>query len=72
PNVGIASEIESQGVGIVVPPNDPAALAAALRNPDLPAMGRRARQLVEKRYTWERVADDYEELFLSLTGSSSK
>jgi glycosyltransferase involved in cell wall biosynthesis len=73
PIVGIAGDVEPRGVGVLVPPNDRAALAAALRNlQDLPAMGRRARQLIEERYTWERVTDDYEELFLSLTGSSSK
>jgi len=69
PNVGIASEIASQGVGVVVRPNDPVALASALRHPDLLAMGRRARQLVEERYTWERVADDYEKLFAEVSPS---
>ena len=60
-------------MGRLVPPDDPAALAAALRSlENLSAMGRRARTLVEERYTWERVADDYEALFRSLTGSSSK
>jgi hypothetical protein len=29
-------------------------------------MGWRARQLVEERYTWERVTDSYEQLFESL------
>jgi glycosyltransferase involved in cell wall biosynthesis len=73
PIVGMASDIEQQGAGVLVPPNDPAALAAALWSlNDLPAMGRRARQLVEERYNWEGVTDDYEELFRSLTGSSSK
>jgi glycosyltransferase involved in cell wall biosynthesis len=73
PIVGMAADIEQQGAGVLVPPNDPAALAAALRSlDDLPEMGRRARQLVEERYNWEGVTDDYEELFRSLTGSSSK
>lgn len=73
PFVGMAADVEQRGAGAVVPPNDPAALAAALRGlQDLPEMGRRARRLVEERYTWERVADDYERLFKSLTGSSSK
>ena len=73
PIVGMAADVERRGAGAVVPPNDPAALAAALRSlEDRPGMGRRARKLVEELYTWERVADDYEELFRSLTGSSSK
>ncbi|MFL6197739.1 MAG: glycosyltransferase family 4 protein [Thermoanaerobaculia bacterium] len=73
PIVGMAADIEQRGAGVLVAPNDPVALAEALRSlEDLPAMGRRARQLVEERYTWERAADDYEELFRSLTGSSSK
>lgn len=64
PIVGIAGDVEPRGVGLLVPANDSAALAAAIRNlQDLPAMGRRARQLVEERYTWERVTDDYERLF---------
>ena len=30
-------------------------------------MGRRARELVEERYGWERITDDYERLFRELT-----
>jgi glycosyltransferase involved in cell wall biosynthesis len=64
PLVGMAADLERMGAGVVVPPNDPAALAAALRSLEgLPEMGRRARRLVEERYTWERAADDYERLF---------
>jgi glycosyltransferase involved in cell wall biosynthesis len=64
PIVGIAADVEPRDVGVLVPPNAPAALAAAIRDlRGLPAMGRRARQLVEERYTWERVTDDYERLF---------
>lgn len=67
PIVGVAGDVEPRGVGVLVPPDDPAALAAALRGMrDLPAMGRRARQLVEERYTWDRVTDSYEQLFESL------
>lgn len=73
PIVGIARDVEPRGVGVLVPPDNPHALATALKSlRDLPAMGRRARRLVEERYTWERVTDDYEWLFHSLTGSSSK
>jgi glycosyltransferase involved in cell wall biosynthesis len=62
PIVGMAADIERMGAGVLVPPNDPAALAAALQNLHL-GMGQRARSLVEERYTWKRVADDYERLF---------
>jgi glycosyltransferase involved in cell wall biosynthesis len=77
PVVGVAGDLEASGAGLLVPPGDVAALAAALRKLDaergaLPAMGRNARRLVEQRYTWERVTDDYEALFRSLTTSSSK
>ena len=67
PIVGVASDIEPRGVGVLVPPDDPAALAKGLRSfQDLPGMGRRGRQLVEERYSWERVTDEYERLFESL------
>ena len=69
PNAGIAADVESKGVGIVVPAKDPTALATALRELVLPEMGRRARQLVEERYTWERVTDDYEKLFEEVSPS---
>lgn len=73
PIVGVAGDVEPRGVGRLVRPDDPSALAQALGGlENLQAMGRRARELVEERYTWERVADDYEALFGSLTGSSSK
>jgi len=73
PIVGVARDIEPRGVGVLVPPGDSAALAAALRifrEKDLPSMGRRARELVEERYTCERITDEYERLFheLSATG----
>lgn len=67
PIVGVAGDVETRGVGVLVPPGDPAALAAALRGmQDLPAMGKRARQLVEEHYAWDRVTDLYERLFESL------
>lgn len=71
PIVGVARDIEPRGVGMLVPPGDPAALAAALRTfldrkADLPAMGRRARELVGERYSWERITDEYERLYRSL------
>ncbi len=69
PLVGVAGDLE--GAGVLFPPGDASALAAALRRLNeeretLPGMGRRARRLVEEKYTWERVADGYEELFRGL------
>lgn len=77
PVVGVAGDLEASGAGLLVPPGDATALAAALRKlagerGALAAMGRNARRLVEERYTWERVTGDYEALFRSLTTSSSK
>jgi glycosyltransferase involved in cell wall biosynthesis len=68
PIVGMAADIEQRRAGVVVPPDDPAALAAAVlwNREDLPGMGRRARSLVEERYTWERATLDYERLFAEL------
>jgi glycosyltransferase involved in cell wall biosynthesis len=74
PVVGVAGDLEGSGAGLLVPPGDAEALAGALRSlhetrSALPERGRNARRLVERRYTWERVADDYEALFGALSGS---
>lgn len=74
PVVGVAGDLEGSGAGVLVPAGDASALAAALRalhesRSALPEMGRSARRLIEERYTWERVTDDYEALFLELGGS---
>ena len=58
---GIAYTIANGATGLLVPPRDPGALAAALRalltNPQLRAqMGRAARQRVEREFTWPVVA----------------
>lgn len=68
PVVGMAEDIVRSGAGLLAPPGDVAGLAAALRRlhdnrGELAGMGRRARRLVEERYTWERVADAYEALY---------
>lgn len=74
PVVGVAGDLEGSGAGVLVPAGDASALASALRRLHenrgaLPEMGRSARALVEERYTWERVTDDYEALFRELGGS---
>ena len=50
-----------EGVGMLVPPRDPAALGAALARVfaapgEARALGRRARQRVEAEYTWDEIA----------------
>lgn len=66
PCVGVQSDamgeiITGAETGLIVPPEDPKALAAALlrlfRDPELRArMGRAGRRRVENLFTWERVA----------------
>lgn len=83
PIVGMYTDIQKHETGLLVPPQDPAALAGALRRLDgerglLPGMGERGRRLIVERYTWKSVTDAYENLYLgavaerSLSTSSSK
>ncbi len=85
PIVGMYGDIEKHETGLLVPPLDPDALAAALARLDgerglLAAMGARGRRLVVERYTWTSVTDAYESIYLevaaarrgSATTSSSK
>ena len=65
---GIADVVEEGRQGLLVPPDDPAALAAALA--DLAAdperrraMGAAGRALVERDYSFTRVAADLEQLY---------
>jgi glycosyltransferase involved in cell wall biosynthesis len=58
---GLLDTVVDGVTGLLVPPRDPAAIAAAverlLASPDLRrAMGRRARDRVEASYTWESAA----------------
>lgn len=64
---GLRYLVDDRG-GRRVPPSDPGALAAALREvltaPDLQRrMGCYNRQLIEQRYTWERVAERLEDAY---------
>jgi hypothetical protein len=64
-------DVEKVGCGIFVPPNDPAALAAALdmlaQEPKrAEAMGRRSRQLAESHYNIARYAKELHCFFNSL------
>jgi glycosyltransferase involved in cell wall biosynthesis len=70
-DVGGTSEVVTPETGIVVPPDDEAALAAAISrlagDPELRRqMGGRARQHVLRRYSVERLLSDIDALYREL------
>ena len=72
----LAELIEPGETGWVCPPRDPAALAAAqlelLRDTERGrTLGEAGRRRVEERFTWERMAAQYESLYLELLGRPS-
>jgi glycosyltransferase involved in cell wall biosynthesis len=76
PIVGMYQDIQKHETGLLVPPEDSAALAAALRRLDderglLAEMGSRGRQLIVDRYTWTSVTDAYENLYLGAVAERS-
>ena len=65
--------IEAHGCGVVVPPDDPQAIARAIRElvddpASAEAMGRRGRALVEDEYNWERESAKLLALYERLAG----
>jgi glycosyltransferase involved in cell wall biosynthesis len=71
--VGIAADVREAGAGIVVPV-DVAALASAIarmaRDPDeRRAMGSRASRFASARYSWERAASEFLDLYSSVARS---
>lgn len=59
---GIPELVEDGRTGVLVPPNDPLALAGAINalldDPDtMRAMGTRGRQRVEEHFTWDKVGE---------------
>jgi len=71
-DVGSVSEAVVAGeTGLLVPPDDPAALAAALRNVLDPvtgrAMGSKGQELAETSFTADRMVHEYEALYARLT-----
>jgi glycosyltransferase involved in cell wall biosynthesis len=71
PEVGLARDVEAAGAGMVTS-NEPQALAAALRAmlADRAAreeMGRRGREMVERRFAWTRVAEEMERVYRLLS-----
>jgi len=70
---GIPDIIEDGVSGLLVPPGEPRALAAAIRRVlDDPALARRLGedgfQYVAEKFDWERIADKMADLYHSLTG----
>lgn len=68
--VGLAADVEQAEAGIVID-GAPASLAGAiqrlLHDPELRAqMGRRGRELVSARFTWDRVAREMEEQYVRI------
>ena len=67
-----AKAVQKSGGGIVVPPEDPDALAAAIldlyKHPDkVEKLGHQSRQHAIKQYALDQVLNQYESLFESLT-----
>jgi glycosyltransferase involved in cell wall biosynthesis len=75
PEVGLAADVESAGAGIVTS-NAPDALAAAIRrllsdSGARAAMGQRGRELVQSRFTWDRVASEMEQHYARIAAERS-
>jgi colanic acid biosynthesis glycosyl transferase WcaI len=71
PNGNAAKAVEQSGGGIVVPPEDPDALAAAILelyyHPEkVKMLGEKSRQYALAHYTLQQALDQYEELFASV------
>ena len=64
--------MQKSGGGIIVPPEDPDALAKTIlnlyKNPDkVETLGRRSRQYAVEQYALEQALNRYEALFHSIT-----
>ncbi len=68
--VGLAADVEQAEAGIVIdgaPESLADAIQRLLRDPELRAqMGRRGRELVSARFTWDRVSREMEEHYLRI------
>ena len=76
PEVGLAADVAHSGAGIVSS-GQPAELAAAIQNllRDREAradMGQRGRELVQSRFTWERVAAQMEEHYSQIAKAAGR
>jgi colanic acid biosynthesis glycosyl transferase WcaI len=72
PATGTAARaIQQSGGGIIIPPEDPDALAATILelyyNPDkVKQLGEKSRQYAMENYTFEQALDRYEKLFAAI------
>lgn len=71
PNGTAAKAVEQSGGGLVVPPEDPDALAAAIlelyRQPEkVKLLGEKSRQYALEHYTLDQALDQYEKLFATV------
>jgi glycosyltransferase involved in cell wall biosynthesis len=68
--VGLAADVEQAEAGIVIdgtPKSLAEAIQRVLRDPELRAqMGRRGRELVSERFTWDRVSREMEEQYVRM------
>ena len=72
--VNIWREVQEAGAGLVAPTTVSAVaeqIVRLAREPDLAAMGARGRQLVEQRFTWDKIAQDLESVYRSLAAKRS-
>ncbi len=78
PSNGTAARaVEKSCGGLVVPPEDPEALASAIehlyKNPQLvQSLGKRGREYAKKVYNFEFILDKYEELLMSMKKPTNK
>jgi colanic acid biosynthesis glycosyl transferase WcaI len=72
PATGTAARaIQQSGSGIIIPPEDPAALAATIEelyyNPDkVKQLGEKSRHYAMENYSFEQALDRYEKLFAAI------
>lgn len=71
---GLLDTVEHGVTGLLVPPRDPAAVAAELRrlfadDAERTAFGRAGRERARTRYSWDRVAADIAHIYQSLTAA---
>lgn len=72
-SVGGNVEVLSKGGGVLVPPHDPQALAAALDNLILDKsrrleLGREAREVIDRAYTTQHMTERLGQIYLSMLG----
>lgn len=69
--VGVSADLKKENAGLIIPPRDPDALAAAiikiLGNKDMQReMGENGRKLVKANYTWKTIAEMTEKVYNEL------